>query len=89
MIVFISWLSFWLNNDERADRLNLCLTAVLTVTLFVVTVNENLPKVTYVKATDVYLLACFGFVFMALMGIRKDGYSREMVYAFNIFFQSM
>ena len=53
MIVFISWLSFWLNNDERADRLNLCLTAVLTVTLFVVTVNENLPRVTYVKATDV------------------------------------
>ena len=69
MIVITSWLSFWLTKDSNVDRLSLGLTTVLTITLFVVAVNESLPKVTYVKAIDVYLLVSFGFVFLALIGI--------------------
>ena len=68
LIVVISWLSFWLPQDSMSDRLNLCLTTILTITLFMVTINETVPKVAYFKALDIYLLTCFALVFLVLVG---------------------
>ena len=63
-----SWVSFWLNRDDRTDRVDLNLTTVLTMTLLMVSTSSALPKVAYIKAVDVYLAACFVMVFAALLG---------------------
>ena len=70
-IVVVSWLSFWLSGDDRVDRLSLGVTTVLTITLFMASVNATLPKISYIKAVDLYLLVCFAFVFMALLGTQR------------------
>ena len=64
----ISWVSFWLNRDDKTDRVGLNVTTVLTITLLIVSTNSALPKITYIKAVDVYLGACFVMVFAALLG---------------------
>jgi len=40
---------------------------VLTITTISTNVRESLPKIPDIKALDVYLLACFVFVFLALL----------------------
>ena len=73
LIVVVSWISFWLNRDKQADRVGLGVTTVLTITLLLVATNDHMPKISYLKAIDVYLAACFFMVFMALLGRTSTG----------------
>ena len=43
------------------------ITTVLTITTISTNVRESLPKIPDIKSLDVYLLACFVFVFLALL----------------------
>ena len=47
--------------------MNLALSLVLAITMFVVTANAELPGVDDVKAVNVYLLVCFLFVFVVCL----------------------
>lgn len=49
LIVIISWVSFWINVDASPARVNLGLTTVLTTTTISVGINEQLPRVSYIK----------------------------------------
>ncbi|CAF4792057.1 unnamed protein product, partial [Rotaria magnacalcarata] len=40
---------------------------VLTMTTISTGVRSSLPRISYVKAIDIYLLMCFVFVFAALL----------------------
>ena len=68
LIVIISWVTFWLERDEGPARVGLTVTTVLTMTTLITNTNESLPKVSYVKAIDVYLFICFIMVFASLLG---------------------
>ena len=72
LIVVVSWISFWLNKDKQADRVGLGVTTVLTITLLLVASNDAMPKISYLKAIDIYLAACFIMVFMALLGMKSE-----------------
>jgi gamma-aminobutyric acid receptor subunit beta len=43
------------------------ITTVLTMTTISTGVRSSLPRISYVKAIDIYLLMCFVFVFAALL----------------------
>lgn len=67
LIVFLSWVSFWLNVDAIPARISLGLLTVLTMTTQSSGARASLPKVSYVKAIDVWMAMCLLFVFGALI----------------------
>lgn len=66
-IVAISWVSFWLNVDAVPARISLGILTVLTMTTQKSSAVTTLPKVSYIKAIDVWMAACLCFVFAALL----------------------
>lgn len=46
---------------------DLGITTVLTMTTISTGVRSSLPRISYVKAIDIYLVMCFLFVFAALL----------------------
>ena len=56
MIVVLSWVSFWLHRDAAPARVALGITTVLTMTTLISSTNAALPKISYLKSIDVYLV---------------------------------
>ena len=67
LIVMLSWVSFWINHEATSARVALGITTVLTMTTISTGVRSSLPRISYVKAIDIYLVMCFVFVFVALL----------------------
>ena len=67
LIVVLSWVSFWLSRDAVPARVALGITTVLTMTTLISSTNASLPKISYLKSIDIYLLICFVMVFASLL----------------------
>ena len=67
LIVILSWVSFWLNIDAIPARVTLGLLTVLTTTTQISGANASLPRVSYIKAIDVWMSVCLSFVFASLL----------------------
>ncbi|NXC73017.1 GLRA4 protein, partial [Anhinga anhinga] len=67
LIVILSWVSFWINMDAAPARVGLGITTVLTMTTQSAGSRASLPKVSYVKAIDIWMAVCLVFVFAALL----------------------
>ena len=67
MIVGLSWVSFWISMEAIPARISLGVLTVLTMTTESVGVSMGLPKVSYIKAIDVWMSTCTGFVFCAIL----------------------
>nr|AWJ68187.1 putative GABA receptor 5 [Hirudo verbana] len=67
LTVILSWVSFWINIDGVPARCTLGLVTVLTIATQSSSVNATLPRVSYIKAIDVWLIVCLLFVFCALL----------------------
>jgi len=63
----LSWVSFWLSRDAVPARVALGITTVLTMTTLISSTNASLPKISYLKSIDVYLVTCFFMVFASLL----------------------
>ena len=61
---FIKYLLFFLG-----------ITTVLTMTTISTGVRSSLPRISYVKAIDIYLVMCFVFVFAALLEYAAVNYT--------------
>ncbi|KAK7939225.1 hypothetical protein WMY93_002551 [Mugilogobius chulae] len=62
LIVILSWVSFWINMDAAPARVALGITTVLTMTTQSSGSRASLPKVSYVKAIDIWMAVCLLFV---------------------------
>lgn len=51
------------------------ITTVLTMTTISTGVRSSLPRISYVKAIDIYLVMCFVFVFAALLEYAAVNYT--------------
>ncbi|KOX68118.1 Gamma-aminobutyric acid receptor subunit beta-like [Melipona quadrifasciata] len=71
LIVMLSWVSFWINHEATSARVAL----VLTMTTISTGVRSSLPRISYVKAIDIYLVMCFVFVFAALLEYAAVNYT--------------
>ncbi|XP_077983739.1 gamma-aminobutyric acid receptor subunit beta-1-like [Glandiceps talaboti] len=81
LIVILSWVSFWINHEATSARVALVaankqvetarttigITTVLTMTTISTSVRASLPRISYIKSIDIYLVTCFAFVFAALL----------------------
>ena len=80
-IVALSWVSFWIDPEAIPARVGLSITTVLTISYMLGSVNSNLPRVSYLKAIDYFLLMSFGFIFFTLVEyVFVLRYSRRMKY---------
>ncbi|XP_021954165.2 gamma-aminobutyric acid receptor subunit beta-like isoform X1 [Folsomia candida] len=75
LIVMLSWVSFWINHESPPARVALGITTVLTMTTISTGVRSSLPRISYVKAIDIYLVMCFVFVFAALLEYAAVNYN--------------
>jgi hypothetical protein len=75
LIVMLSWVSFWINHEATSARVALGITTVLTMTTISTGVRSSLPRISYVKAIDIYLVTCFVFVFSALLEYAAVNYT--------------
>lgn len=66
-VVLLSWVSFWLNVAAVPGRISLGVLTVLTTVTQSSGVNASLPRVSYTKAVDIWMLTCLLFVFAALI----------------------
>lgn len=58
LIVMLSWVSFWINHEATSARVALGITTVLTMTTISTGVRQSLPRISYVKSIDIYLVSC-------------------------------
>ena len=66
-VVMLSWIVFWMEKSDIGTRMGLGITTILTIMFLLGSLNGNLPKVSYPKALDWYLLVSFTFVFLSLV----------------------
>ena len=66
-VVALSWIVFWMEKEDIGNRMALGITTILTIMFLLGSLNGNLPKVSYPKALDWYLLVSFSFVFLSLV----------------------
>ncbi|ELU16044.1 hypothetical protein CAPTEDRAFT_3682 [Capitella teleta] len=67
LIVILSWVSFWINIEATPARVSLGLLTVLTMTTQSSGARTTLPRVSYIKAIDVWMSTCLVFVFTSLL----------------------
>ncbi|XP_041359695.1 glycine receptor subunit alpha-3-like [Gigantopelta aegis] len=67
LIVVLSWVSFWLDIEAIPARITLGVLTVLTMTTQSSGARASLPRVSYVKAIDVWMATCLFFVFASLL----------------------
>ena len=67
LIVILSWVAFWINIDAIPARVSLGLLTVLTMTTQSTGARGSLPRVSYIKAIDVWMSMCLIFVFVSLL----------------------
>ncbi|CAL1277129.1 unnamed protein product, partial [Larinioides sclopetarius] len=67
LLVIGSWLSFWLDVYAVPARTALGITTILTIITSSRGIKESIPRVSYVKAVDVWIETCTWLVFCALL----------------------
>ncbi|XP_023930444.1 glycine receptor subunit alpha-2 [Lingula anatina] len=80
LIVIMSWVGFWISIDASPARVSIGLLTVLTITTQTTAARASQPRVSYIKAIDVWLAACLLFVFGSLLEYSLvNTYSRRRV----------
>ncbi|XP_013404995.1 glycine receptor subunit alpha-1 [Lingula anatina] len=67
VVVILSFMSMWIDPRAVPARVTIGIITVLTTMTQSVNIQQELPKVSYVKAVDVWLAACLVFVVGAML----------------------
>ncbi|XP_064636586.1 glycine receptor subunit alpha-2-like isoform X2 [Lineus longissimus] len=67
LVVVLSWLNFWLDVHATPARISVGCLTVLTMATQASGINNQLPRVSYIKAIDVWMSTCMVFVFGGLL----------------------
>ncbi|CAI5443018.1 unnamed protein product [Caenorhabditis angaria] len=73
-VVITSWVSLWMENETSFQDM---ISIILTITFLLFSYNEVMPRVSYIKAMDVYLGVCFCIVFLSLIKLAAVKYMRQ------------
>ena len=67
LIIMVSWLSFWVSVDAAPARVPLGLMSLLGLLTQASSLGSNLPRVSYIKAIDLWLIFSIIFVISVLV----------------------
>ncbi|XP_030757795.1 gamma-aminobutyric acid receptor subunit beta-like [Sitophilus oryzae] len=65
-LVITSWVTFWLQADASAPRAVLGTSTMLSFITLNGGLTKNLPKVSYIKASEIWFLGCSTFIFCSM-----------------------
>jgi len=71
MVIFMSWIIFWIDPEDFSSKISVAVTAMLTLIAYRFLLQSFLPKVSYLTRLDYFLLASTILVFGALV---ESGY---------------
>ena len=69
IIVFMSWVVFWLGPEHVGPRLSVSVTSMLTLVAYRFLLGQSLPPVSYLTRLDYFLLGSTILVFVALIQV--------------------
>jgi hypothetical protein len=69
IIVFMSWVVFWLGPQHVGPRLSVSVTSMLTLIAYRFLLGQSLPPVSYLTRLDYFLLGATILVFVALIQV--------------------
>jgi hypothetical protein len=69
IIIFMSWVVFWVNTVHIGPRLSVAVTSMLTLVAYRFLLDQSLPPVSYLTRLDYFLLGATLLVFVALMQV--------------------
>ena len=69
IIVFMSWVVFWLAPEHVGPRLSVSVTSMLTLIAYRFLLGQSLPPVSYLTRLDYFLLGATILVFVALIQV--------------------
>ncbi|KAI6216636.1 hypothetical protein M3Y99_01810500 [Aphelenchoides fujianensis] len=73
-VVITSWVALWMESEtEFQDMISI----ILAITFLIFSYNEMMPRVSYLKALDVWLAVCFMIVFLSLIKLALVKYMRQ------------
>ena len=78
MLVIVSWVSFWLDQNAIPARVSLGVTTLLTMSTQTSGINAQLPPVSYTKAIDVWTGVRKDFVIALLLLLSSAQGKRQM-----------
>jgi len=77
IIVFMSWVVFWIGAENVGPRLSVAVTSMLTLVAYRFLLGQKLPPVSYLTRLDYFLLGSTVLVFMALIQVALTGAMNE------------
>ncbi|KAB0791640.1 hypothetical protein PPYR_03440 [Photinus pyralis] len=66
LLVATSWVTFWLQADNAAPRITLGTSTMLAFITLAQGQSKHLPKVSYIKASEIWFLGCTIFIFLSM-----------------------
>jgi hypothetical protein len=77
LIIFMSWIVFWIDPTESAIQISIAITSMLTLIAYRFAIGESLPNISYMTSMDFFIL---GSTIMVFAGLIEVVYTSTLAY---------